>query len=150
MPRFDTHHTVPYSPEQMFAVVADVEKYPQFVPHCSALRVLSRQRLDESREIITAEMTVRYMSAKEKYISRVSFDKKMLTVDVELVSGPFKHLSNKWKFEAAGQSTLVHFHIDYAFRSRLFALMAGAVFGKLFERFGQSFEDRAAELYEAQ
>lgn len=147
MPKHEVHHFVPYTPTQMLAVVADVESYPEFLPHCAALKVLHRQQSEQGREQLLAIMTVRYMMLQEKFTSRIEIDRHRNTVDVGLVSGPFQHLTNQWQFETSEGGTMINFKIDYAFRSAVFGFVAGTMFEKLFASFERAFEDRAKALY---
>jgi coenzyme Q-binding protein COQ10 len=136
---------VPYTAHLMFAVVADVEKYPQFLPWVVALRVLSRTREGE-RKILTAEMAVGYHALRERYTSRIALDAAARTVDVVQTSGPFRQLENHWRFVPQGESCDVEFAIAFAFKSRLLEAAAGKAFGKVMPRMTAAFEARAKAL----
>jgi coenzyme Q-binding protein COQ10 len=132
----------------MFELVADVERYPEFVPLCEALTVLSRTRDGEGREVVTASMTVAYKLLRESFVSRVVLDREARRISVDYNDGPFKNLENVWSFLPAGeQSCEVGFKIAYEFRSRLFQALMGAVFDKAFRKFSTAFEARADEVY---
>ncbi len=131
----------------MFDLVADVEKYPQFVPFCENLVVRSRRNKDGCEQI-TADMTVGYKLLRETFTSRITLDPSKLTIDVEAVEGPFRHLANRWRFDERKEGGCeVCFDIDYEFKSRALALVMGAMFEKVFARYTGAFERRADELY---
>jgi coenzyme Q-binding protein COQ10 len=136
---------VPYSADLMFQVVADVEKYPQFLPWVLALRVLSRTR-DGKREILTAEMAVGYHALRERYTSRVVLDPAARAVDVTQTEGPFKQLENHWRFTPQGTQCDVEFSIAFAFKNRFLEAAAGHAFGKVMMRMSGAFEARAKAL----
>jgi coenzyme Q-binding protein COQ10 len=132
----------------MFDLVADVEKYPQFVPLCQSLRVKSRVTKGEGTEVLVADMTVAYKLVRETFTSRVTLDKPKLTILVEYLSGPFSKMENRWTFKAAGDRNCdVEFFIDYEFRSRVLAMLMGAMFDTAFRRFAGAFEARADKIY---
>src|SRR3954468_14811536 len=144
MPSFSTKRRVNHDAAQMFDLVADVEKYPQFVPLCSKLRVKSRTAKAEGVEVVVAEMTAAYKLVRETFTSRVTLDRANLTILVEYLDGPFSRMENRWLFHPTGErSCEVEFFIDYEFKSRLLALLMGAMFETAFRRFAQAFEKRA-------
>ena len=131
----------------MFDLVADVEKYPQFVPLCQALRVRQRTQGEEG-DILVADMTVAYKLIRETFTSRVSLNRPQLTILVEYLSGPFSHMENRWTFRDTGDGRCeVGFHIAYEFKSRTLGLLMGAMFDAAFRRFAAAFEKRADEIY---
>jgi coenzyme Q-binding protein COQ10 len=131
----------------MFDVVADVEKYPQFVPLCSALTVNTRAEKD-GRTVLVADMTVAYKVIRETFTSRVTLDRQSLTILVEYLDGPFKRMQNRWTFYSVETKVCdVEFFIDYEFRSRTLAMLMGAMFDAAFRRFAVAFEQRADEIY---
>jgi len=132
----------------MFDLVADGEKYPEFVPLCSALRVKSRTDKGEGITVLVADMTVAYKIIRETFTSRVTLDRPNLTILVEYLDGPFKRLQNRWTFRPTGDIACeVEFFIDYEFRSRTLAMLMGAMFDTAFRRFAAAFEKRADEIY---
>jgi coenzyme Q-binding protein COQ10 len=148
MPSFSSKRRVRHDAVQMFELVADVEKYPQFVPLCSALKVKSRTRKDDGTEVLIADMTAAYKLIRETFTSRVTPDKANLTILVEYLDGPFKRMENRWAFRATGEGACeVEFFIDYEFRSRVLAMLMGAMFDTAFRRFAAAFEQRADEIY---
>ena len=132
----------------MFDLVADVERYPEFVPLCRDLKVRKRSAEGEGVEILIADMTVAYKLVREAFRSRVTLDQPKLQILVEYLEGPFSHLENRWTFRATGENTCeVEFFIDYEFRSRTLGLLMGAMFDAAFRRFAVAFERRADEIY---
>jgi coenzyme Q-binding protein COQ10 len=149
LPSFREERWVRHRAEQMFDLVADVERYPEFVPLCKALRVRSRRMDDEGRETLVAGMTVGYKLIRETFTSRVMLDKPRLKVRVDYIDGPFSHLENLWTFrdEAEGDGSRVGFFIDYEFRSRTLGAVMGSMFDAAFRKFARAFEQRADAVY---
>lgn len=147
MPQFSTRRRVRHAASDMFDLVADVEKYPQFVPLCSALRVRSRAEKGEAT-VIVAEMTVAYKMIQQTFTSRVTLDRPRLQILVEYLDGPFSRLQNRWTFAPAGEAGCeVEFFIEYEFKSRTLAMLMGAMFDTAFRKFAVAFEQRADEIY---
>ena len=136
---------VPYTADLMYAVVADVERYPEFLPWVVALRVKSRA-IEGAREILLAEMAVGYRALRERYTSRVSLDPAARKVDVVAIEGPFHRLENHWHFTPLGPSTQVDFRVAFEFSSRLLQAAAGGAFEKVLLKMTDAFEARAASL----
>ena len=150
MPQFSTKRHVRHSASDMFDLVADVERYPQFVPLCRSLRVRQRSAEADGREVIIADMTVAYKLIYETFTSRVTLDRAGLEILVEYLEGPFRKMNNRWRFHAAGQGACdVEFFISYEFRSRTFGFLMGAMFDAAFRRFSAAFERRADQIYGA-
>jgi len=133
----------------MFALVADVERYPEFVPLCRALKVRRREKNETGIETLIADMEVGYKAIRETFTSRVALDRPRLKIVVEYVDGPFSRLENVWNFRdaAEGRGSTVEFFIAYEFRSRLLAALMGSVFDAAFRKFSAAFEARADEIY---
>jgi coenzyme Q-binding protein COQ10 len=148
MPQFSTKRRVSHDAGEMFDLVADVERYPEFVPLCRALRVLRRVSEPEGIEIVVAEMTVAYKVVRERFTSRVTLDRPNLQILVEYLDGPFSRMQNRWTFNPTGDHACeIEFFIDYEFRSRTLAVLMGAMFDAAFRRFAVAFEKRADEVY---
>jgi coenzyme Q-binding protein COQ10 len=148
VPQFRTTRRVRHAAADMFALVADVERYPDFVPLCAALKVRRRVESGEGVEILIADMTVAYKLIRETFTSRVTLDRPRLQILVEYLEGPFGHLENRWTFRRlAEQQCEVEFFISYAFRSRMLAAVVGTVFDAAFRRFADAFERRADVVY---
>ena len=133
--------TVPYPAALMYAVVADVEKYPEFLPWVVALRVLSRRA-----DGLTAEMAVGYGGLRERYTSDVALDPARHSIDVVQIKGPFRTLENHWRFTPKGEACEVEFAIAFEFRSPLLHGVAGHAFEKVMLKMADAFEARAAQL----
>ena len=133
----------------MFALVADVERYPEFVPLCRALKVRRREKSETGIETLIADMEVGYKAIRETFTSRVALDPARLKIVVEYIDGPFSRLENVWNFRdaAAGGGSTVEFFIAYEFRSRLLAAVMGAMFDAAFRKFSAAFEARADKIY---
>jgi coenzyme Q-binding protein COQ10 len=147
MPRYVTTRALPHSPEQMFDLVADVERYPEFVPMCERLTVRRRTTGVAGSEVIVADMSIGYKVIRESFTSRVALDRENRKILVEYVDGPFSHLENRWTFAPSPGGSEVTFDIDYAFRSRTFQMIAGAVFDTVVRKMVQAFETRADAIY---
>ncbi len=149
MPQFSTTRDVRHSAAEMFDLVADVEKYPKFLPLCESLTVRSR-RSEGGREILVATMTIAYRIIRESFTTKVTLDRPALRILAEYLDGPFRYLENVWRFEPgeAGHSR-VHFSIDYEFRSWMLSKLMGGVFDRAFHKFAEAFEARADVVYGA-
>ena len=148
MPQFADKRRVRHAAADMFDLVADVERYPEFVPMCRELKIRRRIPEPEGVEIIVADMTVAYKLVREAFSSRVTLDRPNLQILVEYLEGPFSHLENRWTFHAVSEKVCdVEFFIDYEFKSRTFAMLMGAMFDTAFRKFAAAFEQRADEVY---
>jgi coenzyme Q-binding protein COQ10 len=147
MPTFRSNRPVRHSATQMFDLVADVERYPEFLPLCEGLRVLRRTQSGEGVESLVAAMSVGYKAIRESFTSRVTLDRPRLRILVEYVDGPFKYLENRWTFRPTAGGCEVEFYINYEFRSLALGLLMGSVFDKAFRRFAVAFEERADAIY---
>ena len=148
MPRFSNKRRVPHTAEQMFDLVADVERYPEFVPLCQALKIRQRTQKADGLEVIVADMTVSFKLHKETFTSRVTLDRAGRKILVEYVSGPFSSLENRWSFEPREQGACeVTFFIAYEFKSRMLAMLMGSMFDTVFARLSLAFEKRADAIY---
>ena len=142
MPRHTETRRMPYTPEQMFDLVADVKRYPEFLPWVAATRVRS-----DSETLMMDDLVVGFRSIKETFASRVTKQRPhKLTVDY--LEGPLKYLHNSWSFEPDGKGgTKIDFCVDFAFKSRIFESLAGQMFDRALRRMIGAFEERAKELY---
>ena len=150
MPQFSTTRQVRHAAADMFDLVADVERYPQFVPLCKALKVRQHIEEPEGVEILVADMTIAYKLVRESFTSRVTLDRPNLQILVEYLEGPFSHLENRWTFHPTGERACeVRFFISYEFRSRMLGMLMGSMFDLAFRRFALAFERRADVVYPA-
>lgn len=142
MPRHSETRHLPYTPEQLFDLVADVERYNEFLPWVVAVRIRSAS----DKEII-ADLVVGFSAFKERFTSRVTLDKPH-RIHVDYIEGPLKYLRNEWRFDTAPDGgTNLFFSVDFAFRSRIFQALAGEMFDRALRRMTDAFERRAAALY---
>ncbi len=148
MPQFSTKRRVKHSASDMFDLVGDVEKYPDFVPLCDGMKVRSRTEKEDGVTVMIAEMTVAYKMIRQTFTSRATLDQPNLKILVEYLDGPFSRMQNRWTFTAMGESASeIEFFIDYEFKSRTFGMLMGAVFDTVFRRMSAAFEKRADEVY---
>ena len=146
MPLHQEKRILPYTADEMYAVVADVEQYPQFLPWCSKLTVLKRESEGEI-EFVTVEMAIAYKGMRERYISRVRLDTAARTIEARHVDGPFKRLDTRWRFVPLDKGSEVHFLIDFAFKNPVFSAVANVAFGYAASRMAEAFVRRAEALY---
>jgi coenzyme Q-binding protein COQ10 len=142
MPTHAEKRILPYTPEQLYALVADVERYSEFLPWCLSCRITHRED-----KIIYADLIIGYKMIREKFGSKVSFDTPH-TIRVEYLHGPMKYLSNKWEFlPHKSGGCLLDFYVDFEFRNPLLQKMMGAFFNEIVRRMVSAFESRAQALY---
>jgi coenzyme Q-binding protein COQ10 len=145
------HHHVsrvlPYTPDQLFALVGDVERYPEFVPWISSMRTWNARTLADGVETVDAEAGVGFSFLKERFATRVRRDPSERQIDVSLLSGPFRKLANSWRFFEDAGGTRIEFDIDFQFKSRLLEGLLSANFHHAVEKLMACFEDRAKALY---
>src|ERR1700742_4647889 len=148
MPKFSSKRRVRHSALEMFDLVADVERYPEFVPLCKSLKIRQRTAKPDGTEIVIADMTVSFKLVREAFTSRVTLDKPNLKIMVEYLQGPFSNLENRWSFEPKSDTACdVGFYISYEFKSRMLAMLMGAMFDAAFQRFAAAFEKRSDVVY---
>lgn len=133
----------------MFDLVADVERYPEFVPLCQRLAVQRSAEAGEGTRVLVADMTVAYGPIHETFKSQVTLNRPELAILVEYLDGPFRQLENRWRFKPDGEGSEIDFFISYEFRSRALGLLMGAVFDATFRRMVEAFEKRADQIYRA-
>src|SRR4051794_10586652 len=144
MPRHTETRNLPYTPEQLFDLVADVARYQEFLPWVAATRIRSN-----SETMMVADLVVGFGALKETFASRVTKERPT-RIHVEYIDGPLKYLHNSWKFRPDGKGgSDVDFCVDFAFKSRIFESIAGQMFDRALRRMIQAFEDRAHQLYGA-
>jgi len=150
MPQLTNTRRVSHAALEMFDLVADVERYPEFVPLCRSLKVRERKK-ENGKDVIIADMTVAYKLVRETFTSRVTLDRANLQIMVEYLEGPFRQLNNTWKFRPLAEHLCdVEFFLAYEFRSRALGLLMGAMFDAAFRRFASAFERRADQVYGTQ
>jgi coenzyme Q-binding protein COQ10 len=147
MPEFRTTRRVTHSAREMFDLVAEVERYPEFVPFCERLTVRGR-KMENGRDVLVADMTIGYKLIRETFTSKVTLDREALEIRADYLDGPFRTMDNCWTFrpiETGGSE--IGFTIAYEFKSRTLALLMGAVFDRAFRAFAHAFEVRADKIY---
>src|SRR6202051_89619 len=148
MPQFSTERRFVHSASQSIDLVADVERYPEFVPLCKALKIRQRTPKPDGTEIVIADMTVAFKLVREAFTTRVTLDRPNLKILVEYLQGPFSNLENRWTFESKPDNACdVGFYLAYEFKSRMLAMLMGTMFDTAFQRFAAAFEKRADRIY---
>lgn len=137
----------PHTPQQLFALVADVERYPSFVPWVTALRTSNRREGEDGEVTLDAEAQVGFSFVHERFSTRVRLIPAALAIDVDLISGPFRRLANQWRFAPRPEGSELSFRIDFEFRSRLLDRLFAANFHRAADRLVACFEIRAQRLY---
>jgi coenzyme Q-binding protein COQ10 len=148
MHRFDETRRLPYAPGQLFDLVADIAKYPEFLPWCLGARIGAREKAPDG-EVVTADLIVGTRVFCETFTSRVTLrkDADPPAIDVDYVKGPMQHMENRWLFHAEGEGTRLEFHVAFAFRSAILEKLMGAFFDDASRRMVTAFETRARKLY---
>ncbi len=149
MPQAHDTRIVPHGAAQMFDLVADIRRYPEFLPWCKALRVRAEETDEQGRGLITADMVARFKGFEERFTTRVTLDRPNLAIDVAYIDGPFKRLINAWRFTPLENGSRVQFDIDFEFRSRVLQLLAKTMMEKALLKLSDAFVLRADALYGA-
>ena len=145
--RHQVTRILPYAPEQLFELVGDVERYPEFVPHLKSIRVWDQQADGTGLTRLKAEASVGFALFEERFATTVLRDRERLVIEANLLSGPFRHLTNRWRFAPIRSGAEVDFFIDFAFRSRLLDAVLAANFHRGVDRIIRAFDERARQLY---
>lgn len=146
MPTHTETKRLPYTAQQMYDLVADVGKYPEFLPWTAAARIRSDVDKGDHR-VMEADLVISFKVFRERFTSRVTLFPAETRIDTEYLDGPFKHMVSNWRFEDVEGGCNVHFHVDFEFRNRILQGIIGVVFGEAVSRMVRAFEDRAAVLY---
>ena len=149
MPTHSENRPMPYSPQQMFDLVADIGKYPEFLPWCTGARIRSERETDDGK-IVEADLIISFKLFRERFSSRVTMHPENHKIEVEYLDGPFKYLINYWHFLPDENGCIADFHVDFEFKSKILQGIIGVVFGEAMRRIVKAFEDRALALYGAQ
>jgi coenzyme Q-binding protein COQ10 len=148
MPQFSTKRRVRHPAAKMFDLVADVERYPEFVPFCKSTKLRRRSKDESGRDVVVCDMTIAYKLIQETFTTKVTFDEPARHIIVDYLSGPFRRLENRWAFRAIDERMCdVEFFLLYEFQSRTLGMLMGAMFEAVFRRFADAFERRADQLY---
>ena len=141
----ETKH-LPYTAQQMYDLVADVARYPEFLPWCAAARITRITPGDES-DVMEADLVISFKVFREKFASRVTLWKADRRIDTEYIDGPFRHMKSNWAFRDTPSGCKVDFHVDFEFRNAILQSVIGLVFNEAMQRVVRAFERRAADLY---
>mgnify|MGYP006273052111 CR=1 FL=1 len=149
MPTHAEKREMPYSAEEMFGLIADIESYSQFLPWCEAARIRSRRPTPDGKgEIVEADLVISFKVFRERFGSRVTVRPEERVIDVEYLDGPFRYLNNHWEFTPTGEKRcMVDFFVDFQFKSRTLQSIIGVVFNEAMQRIVRAFERRAEALY---
>ena len=147
MPTHSETRLLPYTPEQMYALVADVPSYPEFLPWCSAARVRKVTPVGDS-EVMEADLVISFKVFRERFGSRVVLWPDAHKIDTEYLDGPFRYMKSNWAFTPAEGGCEVHFFVDFEFKNAILQGIIGVVFNEAMQRIVRAFERRAAALYD--
>lgn len=142
MPTHAEQRVLPYTPDQLFRLVAEVERYPEFLPWAVAARIRKREG-----NVIWADLVIGFKMIRERFTSKVTLNEPERRIDVEYVEGPFHYLNNHWIFEPHPDGCLVDFCVDFEFRNKVLQKIIGALFNEAVKRMVAAFETRAHQLY---
>lgn len=142
MPTHAERRILPHSPEQLYTLVADVERYPEFLPWAVACRIRKRQD-----PVIWADLVIGFKMIRERFTSKVTLNPDALRIDVEYVDGPFHYLNNHWVFESHPDGCTIDFFVDFEFKNKVLQTIIGALFSEAVKRMVAAFENRAKQLY---
>ena len=142
MPTHAEKRVVPYAPAQMYALVADVAQYPQFLPWCVGARIKKREG-----DTFWADLIIGYKMIRERFTSKVQLHDADRRIDVNYSDGPFRYLNNHWVFLEHEEGCLIDFYVDFEFKNRMLQRIMGLFFNEAVRRMVQAFEDRAEALY---
>lgn len=149
MPTHSEDRTMPYSAQQMYDLVSDVARYPEFLPWCAAARIRSRMP-DGASEVMLADLVISFKVFRERFGSRVVLHPVPKTIDTEYLDGPFKYMKSTWAFEDLAEGGCrVAFFVDFEFKNAILQGIIGLVFNEAMQRIVRAFEERAEALYGA-
>lgn len=146
MPKHHEKRDLPYAAGDMYALVADVGSYPQFLPWCAAARIRSREDFGD-HEVMEADLVISFKVFREKFGSRVTLWPAERRIDTEYLDGPFKYMKSSWIFHERQGGCTVEFFVDFEFRNRVLQGVIGVVFNEAMQRIVRAFEDRAGAIY---
>ncbi|MFQ6552200.1 type II toxin-antitoxin system RatA family toxin [Aestuariibius insulae] len=146
MPSHSETRVLPYTPEQMYDLVADVGDYPEFLPWTAAARIRSTEDKGD-HEVMLADLVISFKVFRERFGSKVTLWPERKQIDTEYIDGPFRYLESTWKFREAEKGCEVSFDVDFEFKNRLLQGAAGIFFNEAMQRVVRAFERRAHKLY---
>lgn len=148
MPRHSETRSLPFTAQQMYDLVADVEAYPKFLPWNSAARIRSRKPLEDGREVMEADLVISFKVFRERFGSRVVLDPKAMKIETEYLDGPFRYMRSTWEFIEKPTGCEVKFATDFEFKNAILQGVIGLVFNEAMQRIVRAFETRAHQLYD--
>lgn len=146
MPRHSETKPLPYSAQQMYDLVADVGKYPEFLPWCAAARIRSREDRGD-HEVMEADLVISFKVFRERFGSRVTLWPQDMRIETEYLDGPFRYMKSDWSFKDTDAGCDVSFFVDFEFKNAVLQGIIGVVFNEAMQRIVRAFESRAAQLY---
>lgn len=147
MPTHGEKRVMPYTADQMYDLVADVLRYPEFIPWIAAARIRSVTPHPDGTQLMQADLVVSFKVFREKFGSRVRLDEAARRLDIEYLDGPFRYMRSRWEFADVAGGCEVSFFVDFEFRNLVLQKLIGVVFNEAMERIVAAFEKRAAALY---
>ena len=150
MPTHSETRVLPYTAQQMYDLVADVDKYPQFLPWCAAARIRRRVPHGDGSELMEADLVISFKVFRERFGSRVILHPGPMKIDTEYLDGPFRYMKSNWAFKDVEGGCEVAFFVDFEFKNAILQGIIGVVFNEAMQRIVRAFERRAADLYSAQ
>ncbi len=144
MPTHAEKKILPYTPDQMYQLVAEVDRYPEFLPWCMASRIRKREG-----DVMFADLIIGFKMVRERFTSRVELNEEGRSIHVQYIDGPFQYLNNHWTFTPHPQGVCVDFFVDFEFRSKVLQKIMGVLFNEAVKRMVHAFETRATQLYGA-
>ncbi len=146
MPTHSETRPLPYTAQQMYDLVADVAKYPEFLPWCAAARIRRTYQAGDGK-VMEADLVISFKVFRERFGSRVTLFDELKRIDTEYLDGPFKYMRSDWEFEDTDDGCNVSFHVDFEFKNAVLQGIIGVVFNEAMHRVVRAFEQRAAVLY---
>ncbi len=146
MPTHSETRPLPYTAQQMYDLVADVAKYPEFLPWCAAARIRRTYQAGDGK-VMEADLVISFKVFRERFGSRVTLFDELKRIDTEYLDGPFKYMRSDWEFEDTDDGCNVSFHVDFEFKNAVLQGIIGVVFNEAMHRIVRAFEQRAAVLY---
>lgn len=143
MPTHAEKRVLPYSPDQLYRLVAEIERYPEFLPWCLAVRIRKR-----TGALVVADLVIGFKMIRERFTSQVTLDPETRLIDVKYIEGPLRYMNNHWRFEEHPDGCLIDFFVDFEFRSRIMRKLMEPLFNEAVRRMVAAFEARAKDLYE--
>ena len=147
MPTHSETRILPYTPQQMYDLVADVRRYPEFLPWCAAARIRSTTPAGPGVEVMEADLVISFKVFRERFGSRVTLYPDEMKIDTEYLDGPFRYMKSNWAFAEAQGGCEVRFFVDFEFKNAILQGIIGVVFNEAMQRIVRAFEQRAASLY---